>query len=135
MLFLALKNLLRNRIRTTVTLAGIAIAAGTLFSLLSFQHGYKRGLRQELDHLGAHLLVVPKGCPYDAASIALHGANWPCYLKMSYLDTVRHTEHVATAAPVLMSAVYSPTGEQVVYCGVENNILQLKRNWKIDGAM
>jgi len=47
--------------------------------------------------LGAHVLVVPKGCPYDAASMALHGANWPCYLKQSYLEEVRAVAGVATA--------------------------------------
>ena len=45
-----------------------------LFSLISFQRGYQDSLKAELDRLGAHLLVVPKGCPYDAASIALHAA-------------------------------------------------------------
>src|SRR5262249_10826413 len=80
-------------------------------------------------------LVVPKGCPYDAASIALHGASWPCYLKSEYLKTVRDAPHVAVAAPVFMSALYTPEdGAQVVYCGVNNDITQLKRTWTINGA-
>src|SRR5205823_1365790 len=36
--------------------------------------------------------------------------------------------------PVLMNAVFNQaTGAQVVYCGVEPDILQLKRAWRIDG--
>lgn len=128
-------NMARRPLRAFVTAAGVAVAITTVFSLISFQRGYQSGMKADLDRLGAHLLVVPKGCPYDAASIALHGANWPCYLRMSYLSTIRNTLHVAVAAPVLMSAMYLPSGEQVVYCGVESDILQLKRSWRIDGRM
>lgn len=127
-------NLLRRRMRSGVTVAGVAVAVAALFSLVSFQRGYHSGLKGELDRLGAHLLVVPKGCPYDAASIALHGASWPCYLKSAYLDTVRKTPHVAVGAPVFMSAVYNPaTGAQTVYCGTEPDIVALKRVWHIQG--
>ncbi|MHB8523111.1 MAG: ABC transporter permease, partial [Limisphaerales bacterium] len=80
-LALSLKDWQRRPLRNGVTAAGVAIAVAALFSLLAFQRGYQDGLAHELDRLGAQVLVVPKGCPYDAASIALHGASWPCYLK------------------------------------------------------
>lgn len=132
---LVLANLGRRRLRTLVTAAGVAVAVAALYCIVSFQRGYQAGLKGELDRLGAHLLVVPKGCPYDAASIALHGASWPCYLKSTYLDMVRKTPHVAVGAPVLMNAVYdSRTGAQSVYCGVEPDITRLKRTWRIEGA-
>src|SRR5205085_1209496 len=128
-------NLLRRRLRNGVTALGVAVAVAALFSVLAFQRGYQAGLREELDRLGAHVLVVPKGCPYDAASIALHGASWPCYLKDEYVETVRKTPHVAVAAPVFMSAVYdSASGAQTVYCGVDEGIQGLKRHWRIDGS-
>src|SRR3954451_22879535 len=65
---LAIRNLTRRPARTAVTTAGVALAVAAFFSIISFQRGYQRGLSLELDRLGAHLLVVPKGCPYDAAS-------------------------------------------------------------------
>lgn len=131
---LSLKEWQRRPLRTGVTTAGVAIAVAALFSLFAFQRGYRVGVHQELDRLGAHILVVPKGCPFDAASIALHGANWPCYLKQSYLDEVRSVHGVATAAPCFMSAVYDEKGNEFVYVGVETNLLSLKRGWKIEGA-
>jgi putative ABC transport system permease protein len=130
---LSLKEWQRRPLRTGVTTAGVAIAIAALFSLLAFQRGYRDGVRHELDRLGAHVLVVPKGCPYDAASIALHGASWPCYLKERYLDEVRAVTSVATAAPVFMTAVYDAGGTQAVYVGAETNILALKRGWRIEG--
>ena len=116
-----------------VTTAGVAIAVAALFSLWSFQRGYRMGMQAELNHLGAHVLVVPKGCPYDAASIALHGASWPCYLKADYLAEVRAVRPVGVATPVLMSALGGTNGEQMVYVGVEPSLLQLKPEWHLSG--
>src|SRR5499427_4129043 len=131
---LSLKEWQRRPLRTSVTAAGVAIATAALFSLLAFQHGYRQGVHQELDRLGAHILVVPKGCPYDAASMALHGASWPCYLKQSYLDEVLAVTAVATAAPVFMAAVFDRLGDQTVYLGVHTNILLLRPGWHIHGT-
>src|ERR1019366_4206558 len=131
---LSLKEWQRRPLRTSVTAAGVAIAVAALFSLLSFERGYREGVRLELDRLGAHILGVPKGCPYDAASIALHRASWPCYLRAAYLDEVRATPGIRTAAPALMSAFHDEAGRQTVYVGIDTNMLLLKRAWRITGA-
>src|SRR5580765_1751417 len=130
---LSVKEWQRRPLRTSVTTAGVAIAIAALFSLLAFQLGYRDGVRGELDHLGAHVLLVPKGCPYDAASMALHGASWPCYLKQRYMQEVCAVPEVAIAAPIFMAAVYDAGGAQTVYEGVETNILALKPGWRIKG--
>jgi putative ABC transport system permease protein len=132
-LTLSLREWERRPLRTFITVAGVGLAVGALFSLLAFEDGYRSGLKRELDHLGAHILVVPKGCPYDAASIALHGASWPCYLKAQYLDEVRAAPGVATAAPVLMAAWYDASGHQNVCVGIDTNMLALKPGWRISG--
>jgi len=123
----------RRPARTIVTIAGIAIAVAALFSMLAFHDGYRDGIHNEIDRLGAHVLVVPKGCPYDSASIALHGAAWPCYLKGAYLEEVRATPGVSHAAPAFMHAMYQDEGKQIVYVGVDENMLSLKPHWKIEG--
>jgi len=132
--WLAMRNLGRRRLRSAVTATGVAIAVAALFSLIAFQRGYRAGMQGELDRLGAHILVAPKGCPYDAASIALHGASWPCYLKASYMDQLRQTPGVQTVAPLLMNAIMDQsTGEQSVYLGAEPSLLALKRGWQLQG--
>src|SRR5271169_4016925 len=112
---LSLREWQRRPLRTAVTAGGVAIATAALFSLLAFQRGYRDGVRRELDRLGAHVLLAPKGCPYDAASMALHGASWPCYLKQEYLAEVRAVREVAAAAPVFMAALYDAESTQTVY--------------------
>lgn len=131
MLRLVLGNLRHKTARTVITLLGLALATGTMFTLLAFTRGYERGLQDELAQLGAEILVVPKGCPYDAASLALHGANWPCYLKESYLSQVAQTAGVAIAAPVLMAAAQGR--EREILVGVTRDYLQLRPLWKIEG--
>lgn len=124
----------RRPLRTAITAAGVAIAIAAAFSLLAFQHGYQKSLWRELDRLGAHILVVPKGCPYEAASLALHGANWPCYLKETYLAEVRSVPGISAAAPVFMTALYEPNALHSVYIGMDTNMLALKPGWRIQGA-
>jgi putative ABC transport system permease protein len=134
MLHLALKNLSRRPLRTTLTVSGVALAVAVLYSLWSFQNGYQARLKDELASLGAHILVVPKGCPYEAASIAIHGANWPRYLREADLPALAATPGVRHAAGVLMSATTDPkTAQQQIWLGVDEAILPVKPFWRIDG--
>jgi len=130
---LPLKEWRRRPLRTAVTASGVGIAVATLSTVLAFERGYRAGMRGELDRLGAHVLVVPKGCPYDAASLALHGASWPCYLKTSYLQEIRVVPGVASAVPALMTAFYDAPDSPTVYVGTDQEILKLKTGWRISG--
>jgi len=123
----------RKPLRAAATVSGVAIAVAGFCSLLAFSRGYQSGIRLELNRLGAHVLLVPKGCPYDAASMALHGASWPCYLRQEYLAEARSVPGVAAAAPVFMAAVYETNSTHAVYLGVDTNILSLKTAWQILG--
>ena len=133
-LALASKEWRRRPLRTGVTASGIAIAVAALFSLLAFHDGYRDGVQSEITRLGAHVLVVPKGCPYDAASMALHGANWPCYLNASHFVEVASVPGIASAAPALMAALPGSNGVQTVYVGIDERMLALKSEWKLNGT-
>lgn len=132
---LAVRGLRHRPARTLVTVAGVAIAIAGCFGVLAFQSGYRRSLAFELDRLGAHILVVPKGCPYDAASLALHGANWPCRLRAAYLDEVRGAPGVAVAAPVYMAAFADRAGVPIVYAGIDEAMTRLKPGWRVSGRL
>ena len=99
---LAIKNLSRRRMRTLLTIIGVAIAVAVLYSLLSFNAGYERQLSGEMNSLGVSLLAVPKGCPYEAASLVMHGGVIPKYLNESILESIRNTAGVEIATPMLL---------------------------------
>jgi putative ABC transport system permease protein len=130
---LAFKNLVRRKTRSILTVLGVAIAIAVLYSLFQFQQGYQSRLKGELGALGAHVMVVPKGCPYEAATIALHGGKWPRYMDESLLAKVKANTGVAEAAGVIMDAVFAPGNKNVILLGIDEDYMKLRPAWHING--
>ena len=134
-LALALKNLARRPMRTALTLLGIAVATAMLYSLLEFQHGYEAGINKEVSQLGAHIMVVPKGCPYEAATIILHGGKWPRYLEEDCYRQIAGTAGVSLATPLLMDAVVdSVKNTTTILLGITPSYGALRPSWQINGG-
>jgi len=130
----ALKNLFAHRTRTALTLVSMTVAVAVLFTLLSFNRGYERGLKSQLQAMGIHMLVVPVGCPYEAASLIIKGGKMPGYLPASALDKVREMDEVAVAAPSYMGGIVRPEeGRTDIYLGIDSATLALKNWWKLRG--
>src|SRR3990167_427710 len=102
---LAFKNLKRHKVRTILTMIGIAIASATLFSILSFDAGYKKALEEELIGTGIHLFVSTEGCPLEAASLIIRGGEIPRFLQMSALEEVKKVEGVKEAGGFLIFSI------------------------------
>jgi len=119
----AYKNLLRKRIRSLLTLIGIALSAWVLVSLLGFNHGYETGLNKDIDNMGFQLMIMAKGCPYEAATMMLKGGTGLKYMKESIVDDVAKEPEVEKTTPILMAAVFDPnkgeSGGIAGYFGVE----------------
>ena len=133
-LVLAVKNLARRKTRTVLTLLGIAIAIAMLYSLLAFQRGYEAGITAEVGRLGAHIMVVPKGCPYEAATIVLHGGKWPRYMEERYFQQIAATPGVSKAAPLLMDAISNPARNTTeIFLGITAEYGALRPRWQLQG--
>jgi len=136
---LAAKNLLRRRGRTLLTVLGVAIAISVLFSLLALNAGYEKELNREMNSMGAHLLAVPKGCPYEAASLIIHGGVIPKYLSARDLKNVSSIPDVELATPMLMHQFMKKdekTGKStphIIYGINMAAMLRLKPWWKVEG--
>jgi putative ABC transport system permease protein len=132
MLPLALQNLTRRRFRSGITIAGVAVAVACLACLLAFGEGYRNGLRKELDGMGVQMMMVPLGCPYDAAARVLKGKTLDVSLPLTALATVRSDSAVAVAAPLLMATLPRPSeGRTDCWVGVDVSIRPLKPWWKL----
>ena len=103
---LAAKNLLRRRGRTMLTVLGVAIAISVLFSLLALNSGYEKELNKEVNSLGVHILAVPKGCPYEAASLIMHGGVIPKYLSDSDYQECEHNCRCGAGSPHAFASVH-----------------------------
>jgi len=134
-LMIAAKNVVRRPVRSLLTLAGVAIAVAMLFSLLEFQRGYEKGLRGELGQLGAHIMIVPRGCPYEAATIVLHGGKWPSYMQQQWYDIVKSTPGVAESTAIIMDAVIQDGGaKNTIYMGIDEDYPRLRPDWDYDSG-
>ena len=129
---LAIKSLLQRPARTLLTMVSVAAAVAVLFSLLSFNSGYQDGLQNQLQQMGVHLMVVPIGCPYEAASLVLEGGEIENYLNQSVAEKIAGMEGVAIAAPSLMHAIVRPEdGRTDIYLGIDEEHLRLKNWWEL----
>ncbi len=130
---LAIKNMIRRPTRTGLAMLGVAIAVSILFSLIQFQRGYEQGLRGELGDLGAHIMIVPRGCPYEAATIVLHGGKWPRYMDYSWYELIKDTPGIAASAPIIMDAVIRDGGkENLIYMGIDDHYPGLRPAWEYE---
>ena len=104
----AYKNLLRKKMRTILTVIGIALSSWVLVSLLGFNQGYEASLNKDIDNMGFQIMVMAKGCPYEAATLMLKGGTGLRYMKESIMSDIEKEPEVEQLTPILMSAVFDP---------------------------
>ena len=119
----AYKNLLRKRTRSLLTVIGIALSAWVLVSLLGFNEGYESALNKDIDNMGFQMMIMAKGCPYEAATMMLKGGTGLRYMEESIIDNIVNEPEVGKITPMLMQAVFDPnkgeSGGIAAYLGVE----------------
>jgi putative ABC transport system permease protein len=119
----AYKNLLRKKIRSLLTLIGIALSSWVLVSLLGFNQGYETSLNKDIDNMGFQLMIMAKGCPYEAATMMLKGGTGLRYMDESIMKDIVKEPEVEKITPILMSAVFDPnkgeSGGIAGYFGIE----------------
>jgi putative ABC transport system permease protein len=124
---LAYKNLKRRKIRSALTIFGIAIAVAVLISLLGFNTGYKKALTQDIERMGYHLLITAKGCPYEAATLMLKGGGGLRYISLEIYERIKKDKRVFEITPKLIHTIYSEEREGIaMYMGILKSYLRLK---------
>lgn len=132
MFSLALRNLLRRPVRTILALAGLAVPVAVLSCLLSFSEGYKSSLHTEIDRMGMQMMLVPLGCPYDAAARVLKGRSLDVTLPESALQAARKDPAVEIAAPTYTAVLPRPKeGRTDLWVGIDDTTRPLKPWWKL----
>ncbi len=101
LLNLAAQNLKRKPFRSIVTVAIVAIAAGTLFSATLLISSVQQSLKVGMKRLGADILVIPEGAEESSESALITGVPTSFYMDESVLDEVRSVPGVDQASPQL----------------------------------
>ncbi len=128
---IALKTLKRKKIRTCLTLSGVAIAVAVMVSLLGFDRGYQKALQGDMDKMGYQLLVTAKGCPYEAATLMLKGGGGLKYMDEAVFAKIVKDPRIENITPQLVATAYDPdrgegAGGIAMYMGIDDSYLKLK---------
>src|SRR5205814_2973291 len=99
---LAIKNLRRRPVRTTLTVAGVALAVTVAVSLGGFMLGYRGAIDKSVNMLGFQVMIMAKGCPYEAATMMLKGGTGLLYLPADTYDKVRKDPEVESITPIFV---------------------------------
>ncbi len=99
---LAYKNLLRRPVRTGLTVAGVALAVAVAVSLAGFNLGYRQAIERSIDRLGFQVMIMAKGCPYEAATMMLKGGTGLLYLPGDTYDKVREDPDILSITPIFI---------------------------------
>ena len=131
LLSVAFKNLQRKKIRTFLTVGGVAIAVSVLVSLMGFDAGYQRSLTNDVDKMGYQILVTAKGCPYEAATLMLKGGGGLRYMEQSVYEKIVKDPRIDKISAQLVATEFDKDrkngqGGIALYMGITDSYLELK---------
>lgn len=119
---LAVKNLRRRMVRTSLTAAGVALAVTVAVSLGGFMLGYRGAIDESIDMLGFQIMIMAKGCPYEAATMMLKGGTGLLYLPADVYEKVKEDKEIESITPIFVG-VAQKQGSGIRDDGGENNFL------------
>lgn len=99
---LAIKNLRRRVVRTALTVAGVALAVTVAVSLGGFMLGYRGAIDKSINMLGFQVMIMAKGCPYEAATMMLKGGTGLLYLPSDIYDRVKSDQEIESITPIFV---------------------------------
>jgi len=133
--YLALKNMLRHKTRTALTLMSILVAVGVLFAVISYDRSFSQALEREMHNTGVHLNVVPTGCPHEAASLLLQGSAVPRVLEKQDLAAIKDFlgDRAEEVHPMLIAQAQSMSMDRldVVFGMDRKKMSDFKPGWRL----
>ncbi len=134
---IAIRALLRNRMRTFLSVLGIVIGVAAVITMVSIGEGSKVSIRNQIGSMGANLVMISanqrssSGVRLDASEVKL--------LELADIDAIRKgAPHIAAASPMASAggqAISAQSNRSVSLTGVYPSYLSI-RNYEIaDGTL
>lgn len=101
-ILLAMKNLRRRIVRTILTVSGVALAVAVAVSLGGFILGYQKAITRSIEMLGFQVMIMAKGCPYEAATMMLKGGTGLLYLPDDIYAKVKTDSEIQSITPIFV---------------------------------
>ncbi|MBI3564425.1 MAG: ABC transporter permease [Elusimicrobia bacterium] len=107
---LGVKNLRRRLVRTALTVAGVALAVAVAVSLGGFMLGYRGAIDKSINMLGFQVMIMAKGCPYEAATMMMKGGTGLLYLPGDTMAKVSKDPEIESITPVFVGVAEKEAG-------------------------
>ena len=129
LLRIAVRALLRNKMRAFLTMLGIIIGVGSVIAMLALGEGSKRSIREEMSSMGTNMvMVMPNIQRRGGVSLGTSGST---VLKYSDVIAIRNeASSVADVSPEVRASgqvIYGNQNVQTTIYGVSEEYLGIKK--------
>jgi putative ABC transport system permease protein len=129
LLIIAIRALVRNRLRAILTMLGIIIGVASVIAMLAIGEGSKQKMRKEMSNMGTNLLMVmPNFQRRGGVSL---GASTSMALKYSDVVSIRNeATAIAAVSPEVRASgqvIYGNQNTQTTMYGVSEEYLGIKK--------
>src|SRR2546423_8428679 len=132
---MALTSILKNKMRTTLTMLGIVIGVGAVIVMVAIGNGAQAQIKNQIKNLGTNLIVVTGGS--TAQGGASQGAQSFNRLKVEDVDAIRsQTTLLSAISPVIdtRTQIVGGTGNwRTEVNGVSTDYLAI-RDWSVSSG-
>lgn len=116
MIDMALRNLLKRKVRTLLTVLGVVIGTASIVVMVSIGIGMNKGFEEQLESWGSLQVIDVSqsgGMYYDEESGGMKQSTKEGELNAQAVETFRQMEHVEAASPIMNEYLYLSIGKYV----------------------
>ncbi|MBN1143850.1 MAG: ABC transporter permease [Bacteroidales bacterium] len=126
---IAVRALVRNRLRAVLTMLGIIIGVASVIAMLALGEGSKRSMRQEMSNMGTNMIMVmPNFMRRGGVSL---GSSSSMALKMSDVEAIRNEAvNVAAVSPEVRASgqiIYGNQNAQSTIYGASEEYMEIRK--------
>ncbi len=126
---IAVRALVRNKLRAVLTMLGIIIGVGSVIAMLAIGQGSKKKIREEMSSMGTNMIMIMPN--YQRRGGVSLGASSSMVLKYSDVTTIRNeAASVAYVSPEIRSSgqvIYGNQNTQTTVYGVSEEYLDIRK--------
>ena len=138
LLGLAWKALLRNKIRTSLTMLGIIIGVGAVITMVSIGEGSKQSIRSQLSGMGSNMITIRAHSNSTVGGGANLGSSGLQTLKVADVISIQNqAEYITNVSPAVSSrgqVINASLNWPTTLQGVSPSYLDI-RDWKLESGV
>jgi putative ABC transport system permease protein len=129
LLKIAVRALVRNKLRAILTMLGIIIGVASVIAMLAIGEGSKKNIQEQMSSMGTNLIMIMPNMQ-QRGGVSL-GASSSMALKMSDVETLRNeTTALAEVSPQVSASgqvIYGNENTQTTVYGVSEEYLDIRK--------